>query len=484
VYKLGYDSVTTDDPHFKNWAYVFMQEFEAGNYDKLYVTVQPGALTIYSTIAGYKSFYFLKDRLNFYQQLDPRETDLVLHTFAKVPKSLLTLGLLAIATHLVYQAFSAKVALLFLVLFGLDPYVLGNSRVIQTDVLPSYLVFSATLLFYSTKLKTHTSGLWVYGVLGCILGLSTIEKASSLSVLPVFVVLALWYEHAMSHKLRAVALLLSSCLATMVLLFPAFWGNFGFTLWRLTVGSFTQGIQGRDAERFTYDLTPHIYPWYFYLRFYYNQLSEVVWLGLIALAGLAINHKDRVYLTVKRLAPLLVVPLIFFVVHQVAVKKGGRYTLYTIPFIVLWVSLAYARLATKKVTFYALIAAVVCIRAVQFSQIFPDFLVYTNPLSVDHTYAKSYPSWSTGYPKLATFLLTTYGPHRKVHLGNHQSLRLYYPGKVSNFDTTDCSDTFDLVVQTTKFSAASCYTGLLTLNTTYSPYPTVTFYIYTTSRPI
>lgn len=57
-YMIGRDIVNRDAFYFKDWSYVFMMELQNGNFDKLPLTIQPGVLTIYSNIIGFKVAYF------------------------------------------------------------------------------------------------------------------------------------------------------------------------------------------------------------------------------------------------------------------------------------------------------------------------------------------------------------------------------------------------------------------------------------------
>ena len=255
-------------------------------------------------------------------------------------------------------------------------------------------------------------------------------------------------------------------------LFPAFWGNFWFTAWRIFIGSFIQGIKGLDAEAFTYNVTPHIQPWYFYLRFFYNQLSEVVIIGIILAIYLLIKNKGK---SLKKNMPIIIIPFFLFFVHQIATKKGDRFMLYTFPFLILYTAIAYNKVLTKINLLYGFIILVTVLRVFQFKEIFPDFLAYKNPLSIDSKYI---PSYSVGYWKLAKYIEFEYGEDHKIHLGDSEKIRLFYPGKVSNFDNKTCSDSFDLVIQTRKFQEESCFLKILKLDDTFTPYGGITFYIY------
>jgi hypothetical protein len=466
-----------------------MKEFEAGNYDALYVTVQPGVLTINTNIIGFKAYYFLRDRLGFFENQTEMQRDLTLHTFSKVPKSIVILVLLLVATLLVKRAFNFNASLVFLTLMGLEPFVLGNSRVIQTDIIPAYLVFISALLYY---LKGDEKSLYRYGTIGFLLGLSNIEKASSVIALPIFLLIFVMNEKTLRRKVSSVLLFLVVFFFTMIAFFPAFWGNFSFTLWRIFVGSFIQGVKGLDAETFTYEVTRHIRPGYFYIRFLYNQLSEFVLVGLLIFLATIFKtnraSRDTFLPKLKKYLPMLLIPIVFLIMFQLSNKKVERFMLFTFPFIILYASIGYERLIRKAVWLYILLGFVLTLRLIQFTLIFPDFLIYRNPLSIDRTYNARYLSWGIGYWKLSNYLQSEYGSGRTIHLGDYENLKLFYDGEVKNFDDSSCDDSFDLVVQTNEIPSNTCFSNKLLFDKEFKPYKNVVFYIYesdnTSNNPI
>ncbi|MBN1162181.1 glycosyltransferase family 39 protein [Patescibacteria group bacterium] len=475
-YRLGLDSVTTDDTHFKNWSYVFMKEYEQKKYDRLYVSVQPGVLTIYTNILGFKSFYFLRDKLGFFQDITETQTDLFIHIFSKIPKSVLVLLCLIAASLLVKRVFGFRIGLLFFLLMGLEPFVLGNTRVIQTDILPAYLVFISTLIFYRIKEKGNY---YYYALVGTLLGLSNIEKASTVVVLPIFLGFIMVRRESIKVKLLKMITLVSVFLLTMILLFPAFWGNLSFTFWRLFIGSFIQGVKGQDAETFTYATTAHVRQWYFYFRFLYNQLSEFTLVGLFSgFIFLVRNSLNKNYDKLSKYIFLVVVPLIFLLLFQLSTKKVERFMLYLFPFIILYASSGIVWVASRYKLFTIIIVTIITIRIVQFIFLFPDFLIYRNFLTLDRNYSTNYISWGVGFYKLSNFLETTYGFNKVIYIGDYQSLRLFYNGFVLDKEVLDINSYYDLVIKTNEQEDNKIILESSKLDGIYSPYKYVNFYIY------
>ncbi len=454
VYNLGHDIVNKDAFHLKNWSYVFMKEFEAKNYDRLYVTIQPAAITIHTNILGFKSLYFLKDKLNLITSTD-KAFELQLHTFQKIPKAVLYIGLSLALFFLVKNLYGLKVSLLFITLFSLEPYVLGHSRVIQTDGLATYLVFTTVLLLlYIQKLHTHKQHIqskqWYFftALSGILIGTAVVEKSSTLIVVPVILFFLAYYTKVnFKTLLKTELLFIVSFLCTMVIIFPAFWGDFWFTAYRLTYGSFLHGVRGIDAETFSYAATPHIHPFSYYPRVLYNKISGLVLVGLVI--GIIVLFTKRKTLKLSHfISPLLFTPAVWLLIHQLSTKKIDRYMLLLFPFLILAATLAltYALEKYNKKAVYYLLVLLVVIRLFQFSTLFPDFLLFKNPLSLDFSYATSETAWGSGMYKLGKHLETTYGSDKIVVIPDASTLYLYYSGEVLNLDEVACAVAFDLLI--------------------------------------
>jgi len=384
--------------------------------------------------------------------------------------------LLILSSYLVKIMFNYQIALGFFVLMGLEPFVLGNTRVIQTDILPAFLVFIAALLLYINKNK---EGYYLYPLIGFILGISNIEKASTVIILPVFIFFILFNNKNNTKRFLKLSLFVLSFLVTMIICFPSFWGNFPFTFWRIFVGSFIQGVKGQDAETFTYTMTPHIRHWYFYLRFFYNQLSEFVVIGFFI--GLFVELRkisNKKYKNLAKYLFLILIPIVFFIVFQISTKKVERFMLYIFPFIILYSSVALIKLTDRYKIYNWFILTVITVRIVQFIFIFPDFLIYKNTLSMDKRYSNSYTSWGVGFYKLAKYLESTYGTDKKIYSGDYQNLRLFYTGKVLDKEILDYDSSFDFIIKTNEPERNTSILDRVILDDVFSPYEDVRFYIY------
>lgn len=471
TYMLGNDMTASDDFHFKNWSYVFMKEFEVRNFDRLYVSIQPGVLTIYSNIVGFKSLYLLKDRLGLIPQTG-KDFELLLNTFQKFPKVMLILAVLLLSINKLAKLTNTKFAALFGILLALEPLVVGHSRVIQTDALPMFLALLTLLTLYDHRVNKTTK--YSFILIGFLCALCVLEKSLYFTLCIVVVgELGLRILKATEKKTYLIELVTYSAvfLCSLVLLFPAFWGNFSFTLYRLTIGSFVFGIQGLDTETFTYAKTQHIQDVFYYFRFILNKISIEVWIGILLF-----------FTSIRRLKqdtnwnhiPLVAFPLISFCVLLLAEKKLGRYTLVIFPYLILLAAIGYYKFFEKRILI--IIVLLVSLRLIQLSFLFPDFLMYQNPLSFDKPFNNTAEAWGSGGKKLGDYMTATYGTDKVVYASDYRFLYLYYDGEVLNRDTLNCNSTYDYII--TKTPTLSRCNETLKAMGSYSPHKDLKFYIF------
>lgn len=471
TYMLGNDMTASDDFHFKNWSYVFMKEFEARNFDRLYVSIQPGVLTIYSNIAGFKSLYLLKDKLGLIPQTG-KDFELLLNTFQKLPKVMLILAFLLLIVNKLAKLTNTRFAVLFGILLALEPLVVGHSRVIQTDALPMFIALLTLLALYDHRINKDTK--YSFILIGFLSALCVLEKSLYFTLCIVIVgELGLKILKAAEKRTYLAELVTYSAvfLSTLVILFPAFWGNFSFTLYRLTIGSFVFGIQGLDTETFSYAKTQHIQDFFYYFRFILNKISAEVWVGVVLLA---VSIRKVRQSTNWNHIPLIAFPLLSFCVLLLAEKKLGRYTLLVFPYLILISAIGYYKFFEKRILLISVI--LVSMRLIQLSFLFPDFLMYKNPLSFDSSFNNGAEAWGSGGKKLGDYMTATYGADKVVYASDYRFLYLYYDGEVLNKDTLNCNSMYDFIVTKTP-TLKRCKKDLKVVDS-YAPHKDLKFYIF------
>ena len=280
-------------------------------------------------------------------------------------------------------------------------------------------------------------------------------------------------------------MLVLSAFLTMFALFPAFWGNLPFTLYRITVGSYIQGVEGLDAENLTYapisGKASPVSSLVSYLRFFYNKVSGVVLVGLLLLVIDFIRKKRFSFRKFVPLVgnPLISLPLTFFCVHVLSVRHYGRYMTPLFPFLILGAAIGYSKIfeAKKRVYILSFLAITVLLRIAQLSALFPDLLLYRNPLSLDFNYKRRDIPIGSGRYKLGQFLEREFGPSRSILTTDYRTLYLFYPGEVLNLDKYKCGDPVDLVIVGGKLTK-ECLIDKVALEKTFEVAGGAKFFIY------
>jgi len=488
LYGIGRDIVNYDEQHFRNSSYLFMNNFETGRYDELYVTVQPAAITMYSNIIGYKGLYFLKDKVGVIEAED-KNLDILEERFEKIPKAVMLITLGIVLFYLVGKAYGTLFSLLFITILSLEPFFLGNNRMMHTDSIPAFLIIISLFLFklyYKPKPKITLC------LISVLMGLAIIEKSSTLIVLLVLIIYIAYRSYKLNRNWIADLLLFSSVTAiTMVVFFPAFWGDFWHTWYSITLGSFIEGVKGLDFEAKTFapDISNRKNYWY-YLRFLYNKVSEVIFLGLISLLVIKFQ-KAHFYKSGKDFQqalknwlrgftnPLIIVPVVWFLIHELSQKKIPSYLLALFPFMALGAALGYYEiLKRKEIRVVLLILGIIFLRWFQYSSLHPDYLLYINPLSLDKSYDKLDTAWGSGRVKLGDELVKRYGPSQTILTGDPTTLSLYYPGNVLLGTEYNCEVPFTLYISLSVPTEETCYSPFLVYDTTITIANSLDFRIY------
>lgn len=488
LYGIGHDIVNFDEQHFRNASYLFMQNFESGRYDSLYVTVQPAAITIYSNIIGYKGLYFLKDKVGIIHATD-KGLDILEERFEKIPKAILLIVLGITLFSVASKAYGTLFSLLFITILSLEPFFLGNNRMMHTDSVPAFLIIiSLFLLKLYYKLKPKLTLVTI----AVLMGLGIIEKSSTIIVIPLLILFIARKSYKLNRNWLADLLLFSSVTAlTMVIFFPAFWGDFWNTWYNITIGSYIEGVRGLDYE--TRTLAPDISnrgSYWYYFRFLYNKVSEVIILGLLSLLFVKFKEiglfRSRKALTRSLKGwleafnnPIFIVPLVWFVIHELSNKKIPSYLLALFPFLALGAAFGfYEILKRKEKRVVLLILVIILLRAFQFYSLHPDYLLYVNPLSLDKTYDKMDTAWGSGRVKLADELVKRYGPSQTILTGDATTLYLFYPGEVLLGTEYNCEVPFTLYISLSVPTEKTCFSPYLVYDTTISVANSLHFRIY------
>ena len=496
----GIDIVSRDAFHFKNWSYVFMKEFEAGNWDKLFVTIQPGVLTIYTNIIGFKSLYFLKDKLHWVTQ-EGKDFELLLHIFQKIPLTILIVILSIIIFYLLKKLFGYWIAAFFITIYTFEPFFIILSRYIQTDALQSLLILASLLSIF----VWHKSKNFKFFYLSSILaGLGFIEKSSTVALIP-FMLLVLAYllfNNKKDLKNKTIYINLFKKFTTFVIIFfttaaiffPAYWKYPIETFNRMTIDAYIHGVGGVNLDSYDFvrpdnlgnplklnmDLSLLQY-------IIYNHTLEFLTGILLMIYASFVLLKQKKF-KLKTLSKYLLQPNIryslilaafsvfYFAIIQVSNLKMNRYIIVvSLPLTVIS-ALGYnyfIKKYNKRIKLYIIILISI-VGLVRFMYYAPDWGAYHNILGNIANDTNSF-AGGTGNYRLGQYLTKSLDHNKSVMIGDYTSLYLYYPGRVIDYDINKI-ETVDYVITTKEDNKLNDF-GFKKVNQ-YNKFDNIQFLIY------
>ena len=460
-YRLGLDITHNDAFYFKNNSYLFSQNIKSG-IPKFFLTIQPGLLTVYSNILGYKAF-FLMLKLSLIKA-SGKEVDLLVHTFQKIPQT--SLNILVV----LYIAYLLKNKLkilekhyqisLFILFMALEPDFILHSRVIQNDMLQGLLILASLITYYYSRVSKKNKWNLFSGFLG---GLSFLQKSSSIVLLG-FIFLFEIYKNKkllLNYKFKQTGLnifknaglFLLAFSATTYILFPAYWFEPLETLKKMTL---TIIFKSRGLESdFGFAKTPHIQEKMYYTKYFLVKYS------LFYLFGIALTiyqlYFSKIHKKTKRFLLYLIYFSIFYVILlHISEKKIFRYMLVPTAILTPIAAFGYSYIFRKKERYLALLISIYLLFSFYtFISYFPDFGLYKNSgakiiryeLPIDPY--KGYVEGGTGLYKLAQYLNSKY-PNKNVSLPRSDGIRLYLKASANELNFSKLEKSDDLVILNAK----------------------------------
>jgi hypothetical protein len=462
---LGSDIVNRDSFHFKNWAYVFMKELEVGNYERLFVTIQPGVLTIYTNIIGFKTLYFLKDKLNFFV-LEGKELEVMLNYFQMGAHNILILLLSFLIYFLIKNIYGYKISLLFLILYIFEPAFIIFSRYNQTDLPQSLLIFASLLSIILFLKSKNILSFLAAGVLG---GLGFIEKSSTIAIIPFIPLLLLFSNYSVKEKLlslhniikvsKLLFLYISIFFITAFLFFPAYWGDPIGIFLRMTLDAYIHGVGGVNLDSANFERPNNLgNPIKFSLNIslinhLLSNYSLIIIIGVIFssiyLVRLIYKNKSLTEFQLRSYFLLLIFSLYYFLIVNISNLQFHRYLLViTIPLTLLsafgWSKIL--SMLNKKFVKGELIAisVIVMIGITNYLYYVPDWGAYNNLLAKIIGNKNAFVE-ETGTKRLSEYLIKKYGKDKSIMITDYSSLYLFYPGEVIDYNNVNIGVT-DIVI--------------------------------------
>lgn len=297
---------------------------------------------------------------------------------------------------------NTKAWVMFALLYALEPFFIGQSRLYHLDFLMTSLLFISFLLAYKYVYEKKSLKILVLSAL--FFALSILTKQTALSFLPVFFLVFVENREGFLKGAKVFGVQVLLTVFFIFLLFPALWVNPQKTLKATFEGLAVVGINGAKDTGYTSihknlilnNLTDKV-PFYFYWANLIYQLSPLALVSLLVsisfIVGQIVKVISRIlhkgidiykpqfrllskdlklfYLSFMALCYLLVV-LTF------AGKKIDRYSVILFPYIFVVISYFVSILRVKIVALLS--AAYILILIPQFMRIHPYYYYYADPL--------------------------------------------------------------------------------------------------------
>ena len=373
------------NPDGVNWHYrsqQFIVGLKSGDFLKTYQHYHPGVtlmwimgipVEMYKQITGINTY----DMYNFED----------FHLIAKCSIVFVQLLLHGIIFFLLANITGYKKAWYFSLLLLLEPFFVGNSRILHMDVLFTLFIFITLLLLYHSLRKGKS--IWIM-LSGMFIALSFLTKSIGIGLLPfgvLYIIIYFILEKKTRFITRYLLLLFLSFTATVFLVFPAMWVKPSFVIQDIFSEServgvrkgHTQIIMGEETENAGF----HFYPLVLAVKVSpFIQLGVFTYLLLVLIKYVKqrkINDGSLfLYLSIFYIGYLLVMSF--------PSKKIDRYMVPLFPYLVYMAVegyyIVFNKIVQRKKTISILLLFILFISFVIIPNInlFPYLFTYTNPL--------------------------------------------------------------------------------------------------------
>jgi len=429
---LGTDTI---NPDAVNWHYrseQFVVGLKTLALEKTYQHYHPGVTLMW--IVG--------PTVELIKQLSPTDrvynqhNFIVFHTFSKYSLVFVQLMLSFVVIYLLSLIFDNKLAIFATALFTLEPFFLGNARLLHLDVLLSLTLFAGLLAsFVAAKMNNF----WLMLLAGILLGLAFLTKSiavGGLGFVLIFGTFLSWLESGRVSAMKYVFAVLLSFAATTIILFPAMWVKPAEVLVNIFDEAERVGIRKGHGQIVLgeYSRDPGVL---FYLLVLLLKTSPVAILG-VGIYLFAMVRKASA--AVKNITELAKNPLfylsVFYVGYLVVMtypaKKLDRYTIPEFPYLALIAVCGYFEVKKRWSLVGALLPVLLTLGFIAYPVValYPYYFTYTNPLFGSAKAANALVAqkpFGIAVPQLKEFVLANYGYYPKLGFVDTKPMKAIYP---------------------------------------------------------
>jgi hypothetical protein len=339
--------VTVDEAyHWFERAERFLAALQQANYADTNLIGHPGVTTLWLGALGAQAH----DLAAAAGWINP-DNDVLYRAFLRFPVGVATALCVALAYPLLRRLFGISIALLAVLLWAADPFLVAHSKILHVDALLASLMTLSLLAAlvaagYGLPSSTPSSSqlsptrpvntplLLASAVAG---GLALLTKSPSVALLPMIGGIVLWRCAVLRPPLSALrailtvlTLWLAVALVVWVALWPAAWVDLPGAIERVVLQVAYEGASPHGWGNFFLgqpvdDPGPLFYPVAIALR-----LTPWATIGLLTMLVVLAQRRHAV-LPVRGLLPLLLFVALFVVMLTIPPKKFDRYTLPIFP---------------------------------------------------------------------------------------------------------------------------------------------------------
>ena len=432
---LGVDFINNDAFLWKERSYAFGKALMSLDFASTAVTYHPGVTLLWSQFVAIK-IYSILDLLFYHGKLSSSSEFIVNHIIQKTVLVFFTSILTVVIYKLLKRIFGQRSSILIVMFVLLEPFYLGLSRAIHTDVLISQLMFISALYFYiefstSEYLKRNGNEALMSGI---FMGLSALTKSSALFLIPFYLLGYFLLRKFDFSKIKKLFIVYIFFIISFFVFWPAMWVN--------PVGSINlylfKGIEGVALEEGhghiwfgieTLDPGPLFYPIAFIARYSMFIVSMFLF-GIYYWIKKSIK-KEKIEINLIYWISFIV---FYFIMLTLVSKKLDRYLLPILFPVSIFSSYWIKEYFTKKVL-AILFAVFVLFRIVILYGLHPNYLAYYSQLVGGMESGRSLiePKWLIAYDKVAMFFNEKKNPEKiKVAIADFDYLRPFAKFEVLN----------------------------------------------------
>lgn len=460
---LGADVINPDGVNWHNRSEQFIVGLKTGQFEKTYQHYHPGVTLTWLVGVPVE----IIKQTSSQNQLYTSENYLMFHTVVKyvlvIVHAVLSLVILYFLNVLFQlrkdrlSAWSFEVSLLIVSLFSLEPFFVGNSRLVHLDVLLSLLLFLALLVLY---LALESSKKFYFMLSGVFLALSFLTKSIGVGglvfALGIVVLHGFLNKVSIKNLLTRVSILLLSFVTTMLVLFPALWVDFIGTLYNIFDEADRIGIRSGHGQIFFEDYSRD--PGFlFYFVILLMKLSFVTIMGNVFLLIFSLIKHLEINLKSYSLELFLFVFYFgYLLVMMYPSKKLDRYMLPLFPPMALFAILGYYKAydyfqnkISIRTYFAVLVSAVLLFLVVPLATFYPYYFTYTSPIFGSPKTANSIVGqkpFGVGIPELKDFLDANYGENLELGFIDTKPMKTIYGNSRVHDIRVEGTRTYDYLI--------------------------------------